>query len=140
MKHEILFRIVVTAPLNGVAMMVQDGKDKLLPPLESSPDFLVFEFPINVDMSSGLPNFLGRFAQGPKDVRFVYVNSGKHAGQHDTCWDRRAKLSLMSITREQVERAVKEGSVIETRFPGVGRDGGPTCASVRGPEWKVVKK
>ena len=140
MKHEILFRIVVTAPLNGVAMMVQDGKDKLLPPLESSASFLVFEFPINVDMRSGLPNFLGRFAQGPKDVRFVYVNSGKHAGQHDTCWDRRAKLSLMSITRQQIEQAVKEGSVIETRFPGVGRDGGPTCASVKGLEWKVIKK
>ena len=140
MKHEIQFRIVVFAPLRGVAMMVQDGKDKLLPPLESSAASLVFEFPINVDMSSGSPNFLGRFAQGPKDVRFVYVNSGKHAGQHDTCWDRRAKLSLMSITSEQIERAIKEGAVIETRFAGVGRDGGPTCASVKGLVWKVVKK
>jgi hypothetical protein len=44
MKHEIQFRIVVLAPLNGVAIMVQDGKDKLLPPLESSADSLVLSF------------------------------------------------------------------------------------------------
>ena len=140
MKSEIRMRIVVSNPLVGVAMMVQDGKDKLLPPIESSADSLVFEVLMRVDLSAGSPNFLGRYAQGPKDSRFVYVNSGKHAGQQDTCWDRRAKLSLMSITRAQVEEAVEKSFVIETRFPGVGRDGGPTCASVKGLTWKVVKR
>ena len=140
MKHELLFRIIVNDPLKGVAMMVQDGKDKLLPPLESSDDSLVFEFTINVDLSSGSPNFLGRFAQGPKDARFVYVNSGTYAGNSHSCWGRRAKLSLMSISRGQIEKAVAGNAVLETSFPGVGRDGGPTCASVKGIEWKVVKK
>lgn len=140
MKHEIQIRIVVVAPLAGVAMMVQEGKDKLLPPTRSSDDTISFEFPINIDLSSGQPNFLGKFAQGPKDARFVYVNSGTYAGEHHSCWGRRAKLSLMSITREQVEQAIADGSAIETRFPGVGRDGGPTCASVKGLEWKVVKR
>jgi hypothetical protein len=50
------------------------------------------------------------------------------------------KSSLMSITREQIDQALKEGSVIETSFQGIGKDGGPTCASVKGLEWKVVKK
>ncbi len=140
MKHEILLRITVLAPLNGVAMMVQDGRDKLLPPLESSAAAHVFEFPITVDLSSGSPNFLGRFAHGPKDVRFVYVNSGTYAGTSPSCWGRRAKIPLMSITREQIEKAVAGNAVIETSFPGVGRDGGPTCASVKGIEWKVVSR
>lgn len=140
MKQELPIRIVVENPLSGVAIMVQDGKDKLLPAARATASQLAFEFRINVDLSSGTPNFLGRFAQGPKDARFVYVNSGKHAGQHDSCWDRRAKLSLMPITREQVEQAINEDAVIETRFPGIGRDGGPTCASVKALAWKVVKR
>ena len=140
MKVEVLFRILVTNPLAGVSMIVQDGKDRLLAPSKTTSEELVFEFPINVDLSSGTTNFLGKFAQGPKDARFVYVNSGTYAGEHHSCWGRRAKLSLMSITRDQVEQALADGSVIETRFPGVGRDGGPTCASVKGLEWKVVKR
>ena len=114
-----------------------------MPRLESNPTTasqLIFGFPVQVDLSSGSPNFLGRFAQGPKDARFVYVNSGTYAGEGHSCWARLAKLSLMSITREQIEQAINEDSVIETRFPGVGRDGGPTCASVKGLEWRVVKK
>jgi len=140
MKHEVQIRIVVVAPLAGVSMLVQEGKDKLLPPTRSSVDAIYFEFPINVDLSSGSPNFLGKFAQGPKDARFIYVNSGTYAGEHHSCWGRRAKLSLMTITRDQIERVIADGSVIETRFPGVGRDGGPTCASVKGLVWKVVKR
>jgi Family of unknown function (DUF5990) len=140
MKTDIQIRIVVSDPLAGVAMLVQDGKDKLRPPVESSAAAHVFEFPISVDLSSGSPNFLGRFAQGSKDARFVYVNSGTYAGHSHSFWGRRAKVSLMSITREQIEKAVSGNAVIETSFPGVGKDGGPTCASVKGIEWKVVSR
>ena len=140
MKKEIRLRITVTDPLTGVVMVVQDGKDKLLAPLESSSAAHVFEFPINVDLSSGTPNFLGRFAHGPKDARFVYVNSGTYAGTSQSCWGRRAKISLMTITLEQIEKAVSDNVFIETSFPGVGKDGGPTCASVKGIEWKVVSR
>lgn len=141
MKREIPFRVIVTDPLGGVVMKVQRGKDELLSAVSSSESTLVFEFDITVDTSSGTPNFLGKYAQGPKDQRFVYVNSGRYAGQHGTCWDRRAKLSLMSITADMIETATKnDQSRIETTFPGVGRDGGPTCASVKGLEWKVAKK
>lgn len=136
MKQDVKFRIVVTDPLPVVAMVVQRGRDDLLLPTKNG-NSLVFDFEISVDISSGTPNFLGKYAQGPKDARFVYVNSGTYAGQADTCWSRRAKLSLMSITKEQVEEAMK-GSRIETTMPGVGKDGGPTCASVKGIEWKVV--
>ncbi len=141
MKYEIPFRIIVSKPLTGVLMQVQRGREELLPPVSSSTNELCFEFEINVDVSENGLNFLGKYAQGPKDARFVYVNSGRQARQEDTCWDRRAKLSLMSITRDQIETVLKsEGSRIETTMNGVGRDGGPTCASVKGLVWTAAKR
>lgn len=139
MKHEIPIRIIVTWPLTGIAMLVQRGKVELLPPSIKSTEKLVFDFEITVDMTETKPNFLGKYAQGPKNERFIYVNSGTYADQH-SIWGRRAKISLMSITGEQTHEVIaKEGLVLQTEFAGVGRDGGPTCASVKGIEWKVVK-
>jgi len=140
MKHEIGIRIRVLRPLAGVSMQVQRGRDELLPPIQENDKELVFEFPITVDLSSGDPNFLGKYAQGPKDQRFIYVNSGTYAGQHHSCWARRAKISLMSVTRPQVEDLIASNGRLETSFPGTGgRDGGPTCATVKGIEWRVVR-
>lgn len=127
-------------PLPNVAMMVQRGKDELLPPSSKSAGALVFDFELTVDTTETRPNFLGKYAQGPKTERFVYVNSGTYADQH-SCWGRRAKISLMTITGDQIQAVVTNDSVVlQTEFQGVGRDGGPTCASVKGIEWKVVKK
>src|SRR5689334_22913300 len=128
MKYEIPFRVIVERPLSGVKTRVQKGKDELLEPSSISDSELSFEFEISVDVVGNALNFLGKFAQGPKDSRFVYVNSGTYAGQHGTAWARRAKLSLMSITAEQIQNAIDGGSIIETTMPGTGRDGGPTCA------------
>jgi Family of unknown function (DUF5990) len=140
MKYEIPFRITVTKPLAGVAMMVQKGKTELLPPSQKSAEKLVFDFDMTVDLAGDHPNFLGKFAQGPKNERFVYVNSGTYALQQGTLWARRAKLSLMSISKEKVQEVLKsDGSRFEASINGIGRDGGPVCASVKGVEWKVVK-
>jgi hypothetical protein len=141
MKQEIPLRITVESPLRGVSMMVQRGRSELLAPSIKNDKKLVFDLTVNVDGSGDTPNFLGPFAQGPKDARFVYVNSGTYAGEHHSCWGRRAKISLMAITREQVTDVISDsGKVLATTFTGVGRDGGPTCASVKGIEWKVEPK
>ena len=140
MKFQIPIRIKVLDPLPNVAMMVQRGKDELLPPSSKSGGQLVFDLEITVDMTEARPNFLGKYAQGPKNERFVYVNSGTYADQH-SIWGRRAKISLMSITGDQIQAVVtNDTAILQTEFEGVGRDGGPTCASVKGIEWKVVKK
>ena len=141
MKQEIGIRIRMIEPPKNVSIQVQRGKCELLPPVKSSASELIFEFPIDVDVSSGVPNFLGAYAQGPKDARFIYVNSGTYANEQDSCWGRRAKLSLMSITEKQVEDTLASKTArLETSFAGTGKDGGPTCASVKGLEWKVVRK
>lgn len=139
MKHEIPVRITVVKPLKNVTMRVQRGKDELLPPTNVSPGSISFDFMMNVDLAGKSPNFLGKYAQGPKDARFVYVNSGTYAGQEDTCWSRRAKISLMSITHEEIKAVLaKDVAFLHAEFEGGGNDGGPTCASVKGIEWKVV--
>ena len=141
MKQQIGMRIRVLGPLDYVSMQVQRGRDELLPPVKKSTAELVFEFSIGVDISSGIPNFLGPYAQGPKDARFIYVNSGTYAGDANSAYGRRAKLSLMTITKDQVDQVLASTSgKLETSFPGVGRDGGPTCASVKGLSWEVVSK
>ena len=132
-------RITVTGPFPGVAMQVQKGKDELLPPVEISDAALIFDFTITVDVSGAAPNFLGKFAQGPKDQRFVYVNTGTYAGEHHSIWARRAKISLMGITKEQIEGAISSGGRLETEIAGRGgRDNGPVCASVKGVVWKAA--
>lgn len=141
-KHEITLRVHVINPLAGVTMRVQEGKDRLLPPGETHSDRMSFEFPVTVDLSSGKPNFLGKFAQGPKDARFIYVNSGSYAGQPGTQWNRRAKISLMKITNEQVREVLDTpGAKLEITIDGVGRDGGPVCASIPSARvnWRIIK-
>ncbi len=140
MKQDVPVRIIVKRPLTGVAMLVQRGKDEFLPPRSKSAEQLVFDLKITVDLTETRPNFLGKYAHGPKDARFVYVNSGTYADQH-SIWGRRAKISLMTITGEQIQTVVsKAGMILQTEFEGVGRDGGPTCASVKRIEWKLVKQ
>ena len=141
-KHEITLRVNVLEPLAGVTMQVQEGKDRLLLPCETNPYKIAFEFPVTVDLSSGSPNFLGKFAQGPKDARFIYVNSGSYAGQPGTQWNRRAKISLMKITSAQVKELLDSpGSKLEVSINGVGKDGGPVCASIPSAAggWRIIK-
>jgi hypothetical protein len=100
---------------------------------------LVFDFPVRIaKQASGLPNFLGPYTQGPPAARFVYVNSGTLAGQPDSCWTRRAKVPLTSITWTLIDEARTGDSLLEIEINGTGRDGGPTCGSVRlSSGWRV---
>lgn len=141
MKHEIPIRIKVVSPPAGIRIMVQRGPDELLPPTELSADAAFFDFAVAVDMTESIPNFLGKYAQGPKKGRFIYVNSGQSAMQWDTLFARRAKISLTTITARQIEAIIKtEGLLLFAEYLGTGRDGGPTCASVKGIEWTVAEK
>lgn len=130
---ELPFRIVILDPPPGVVFRMQRGRSELVPPSAESASALTFDFTLRVaddarDNSS--PRLLGPFAQGPPAARFVYVNSGKHAGQPDSCWDRRAKVHLREVTASLIAQAAASGAVIEARIAGTGRDSGPACATV----------
>ena len=140
---QIPIRLIVSEPLDGVSMQVQRGRNELLAPKTKTREELSFVFEVRVNLEAGGPNFLGPFAQGPKDARFIYLNSGSYAGQSDTGWNRRAKISLMNVTADQVKQVLSSpGSRLEITIQGRGTDGGPICASVKPHAttgWKVCK-
>lgn len=131
-QPELTLRIVVDHPVAGVRLRLQRGRDELVVPTSESEREVAFDFPVRVELPgrSGRPNFLGAFTQGPPAARFVYVNAGQAAGQHDSPWSRRAKVPLTDITTAQVEQALASGAGLEVHYEGHGHDGGPTCATV----------
>ena len=128
--REITLRIFVLRPPSGVEWRVQSGRDELMAPRSVSPEEIAFEVNVNVTIR-GPVIFRGAVTQGPPKDRFIYVNSGTRAGQTESCWDRRAKISLAAITRAQVDQVIEGSDVLlESRFMGTSRDGGPACATV----------
>lgn len=139
-ERELTLRILVTHPPPGVDFLVQRGRGDLTPAVKATRAQLTFDVPVRVGRQpGGAPNFLGPYTQGPVHSRFVYVNSGTYAGQSESCWSRRAKVPLTAITWPLIERALASSGVLEVEFPGTGRDGGPTCASVKLADdaWRV---
>lgn len=141
--QKISLRITLLHPPSGVVFCLQRGRSDLASCAKASGEELSFDFTLRVDgdRASGPSNLRGDFAQGPPAARFVYVNSGTSAGQAGSCWTRRAKVPLSGITWELIEQAISNpGTVLEARIPGLAKDGGPVCASVRLLEggWQVV--
>lgn len=128
---EIAFRITVLDAPRGVVFRLRRGRSELVPPSKESGNALTFDFTLRAEPGAdGQLRLLGPFAQGPPAKRFVYVNSGKQAGQAESCWDRRAKVHLGGVDGALIEQAARSGVVIETQIAGTGRDGGPACATV----------
>ena len=140
--NELLLRIIVDHPPEGVVFQLQHGPRGLEPAARATRTSIAFEFTVRVgERPTGEPNFLGPFAQGRPADRFVYINSGTLAGQRDTPWSRRAKVPLTSITWSLITQARAADGLLESRIAGTGRDGGPACASV--PlvgGWRVAKR
>jgi hypothetical protein len=136
-------RITVIDPPARVQFRMQRGRDGMEEPSRASADRISFDFVIRLGapLPNGLPNFLGEFAQGTPADRFVYVNSGKRAGQPDSCWDRRAKVKLASIGSQLLQQALEvPGATLEAQIAGTAKDGGPACATVPilAQGWRLV--
>lgn len=136
-------RITLVQPPRGVTFCLQRGQAERVSATVATGEDLSFDLEVRVgERPGGLPNFLGPFTQGPPDRRFVYVNSGVHAGDAGSCWDRRAKISLYVIAWPMIEEALTApGSVLEARIRGTAGDGGPACATVPLLDggWRLVK-
>jgi hypothetical protein len=136
MERELNLRIIVERPPAGVLYGLQKGGGSNYETVQlvtSKTDDLRFEFSVRVqEGKDGQPNFLGPFSQGPTHARFVYLDIGRCAGQTNTPWTRRLKVPLSGITWDLIEQASKSSvSALETRVAGTGKDGGPSCATVK---------
>jgi Family of unknown function (DUF5990) len=141
-ESEVRLRLVLAAPPPGVDFGVQEGQGSGYTTIHrqrSDGADLTFEFTMTVrdNRDDGLPNFTGPLAQGPATGRFIYIDIGKYAGQPDSCWERRLKVPLSGISWDMIEQAAGK-KVLEARLPGTGRDGGPSCATVKPTEgWRL---
>ena len=124
-------RVVVRAPPPGVAASLQGEGGAPVQVQASQGEDLSFELTVRCDLSEAAPNFLGEFVRGPKDDRFVHLAWGRQAGQADSCWDRRAKVRLGGIDADVARRATQAGAPLTLEMAGVGKDGGPVCASFK---------
>jgi hypothetical protein len=137
MEHELTLRIVLQNPPAGVDFGLQRGRGNEYETIQkqrSKTGDLSFEFNVRLkaEAKSGTPTFLGPFVQGPPQQRFVYLDIGACAGQIDTHWSRRLKIPLTGITGEMIARVQTDSRwIIEARVHGTGKDGGPTCGTVK---------
>lgn len=146
MEREVTLRIILEKPPAGVDFGVQKGRGNDYETIQiqrfTGKD-LRFEFTIRAKIGGKgeTPNFLGPIVQGPTGERFVYLDIGTYAGQKETPWSRRLKIPLRGITAEMIDDlATGQAVVLETRVPGTGKDGGPTCATVKPfAGWKLAK-
>jgi hypothetical protein len=144
-RRVLTLRIVVEKPPAGVDYGVQSGHGSnydTVQTVRSCGDDLHFEFSVEVKEGSrrAPPDFRGPMVQGPAGARFVYLDIGTCAGQADTPWSRRLKIPLTGITWDTIEKASAPRRVLEARVPGTGRDGGPTCATVKEFDgWNITR-
>ena len=88
MERQLTLRVIVERPPGDVDFGIQEGHGndyKTVQKQRYTKKDLRFEFPIRVrEGKNGRPNFLGSFAQGPANNRFIYLDIGTYAGQTNT--------------------------------------------------------
>lgn len=138
MAIQLTLRIVVEQPPPGVDYALQKGRGGAYEPVQrqrSEGGDLVFEFQPSI--KDGDVSLAGPFVQGPPKRRFIYLDIGTYAGQSDARWSRRLKIPLADITVKMMGK----GGVLEARVAGTGRDGGPTCATIKEfAGWRPVER
>jgi uncharacterized protein DUF5990 len=146
MESDLPIRLVLVSPPRGVDFGIQRGAGSRYETLfvqQAKSGDVIFDFSLIVadNREDGLPNFKGPFAQGPPANRFIYVDVGTYAGQKNTQWSRRMKIPLRGITWTLIKRVInKSGHKLLARVPGTGKDGGPSCATVKLiGDWQVIK-
>ena len=126
-------RVTVVDPPADVTWAVQLGRDRLIPPSRAARDMVTFELTLRLTPgpARGAPRLLGPVVQGPPAARFLYVSSGRRAGQAASCWDRRAKIPLGDISWTLIRQLrTKPGGALAASIAGRAKDGGPACATV----------
>lgn len=127
-QTEIMLRLVIEAPVPGVAHSLQDKQGRPFgAQISKKGEALTFDVPIRVGPG---PKFYGDLVRPEGPVRrFFYIGIGTGAGQHGSPWQRRMKINVHDIPQSQIDKAIK-GKVIEGAIEGAGKDGTPACASV----------
>jgi hypothetical protein len=134
---EIDMRIVIAAPVPGVAHSLQKDDAPFDVKVATEGAALQFDFPVRVAPG---PRFLGPFVRSEgKERRFVYVRIGELAGQPQSPWSRRMKIDIHDIAAPLIEAALA-GQRLEVTIGGTLPDGSPACATIKDRVWRAVAR
>jgi len=123
----------------AVRLGIQKGKD-VIEDVPGNARNVTFkcDFRVEKNADTGKPNFLGPYAQGTPQERFIYLCWGERKGE---MWNgfRRAKVHLKDIGWKTVEQALSSGKPIKAVINMTDKKGGPLCASVKAEniEWQL---
>lgn len=138
MTLEITLHIILQKPTIDVDFGLQKGSGsnyETVQTQKSTSQDLSFRFCIKIQgdkQKDMFPKFTGPFVQGPTGGKFIYIDIGTYAGQTNTPWSRRLKIPLTGIAWDVIDKIIIDPKLIlETIVPGVGKDGGPNCATVK---------
>jgi hypothetical protein len=136
MDREVTIKIILENPTPDADYGLQEGKGidfKTIQTKRGNGKNLEFECSVKVKLADdNTPVFLGPYAQGPANERFIYIDIGTFAGQKDSCWDRRLKIPLSGITSQMIQQVLSDSSYkIEAVVAGSGKGGGPNCGTVK---------
>lgn len=123
-RIDLTLRIVLADPPPGVAFSKQDAKNHPVDPVRADGD-LAFDIPITLTSTSDGFRPGGAYVRADGRGRFVYVASGRAAGDCQTDWQRRLKIYLNDLPKD-----VAPGDVLQATVAGRAKDGGPACATV----------
>ncbi|MEP6648232.1 MAG: DUF5990 family protein [Saprospiraceae bacterium] len=141
---EINVRIILYNPPEGVEYGIQEGSGLNYTTLQlkkSTTGNLSFEFKINYKPGKeGVPDFGGKIVHGNISERFIYIDIGTYAGIHDSNWSRRLKIPLRGITIEMISQLLSNNKkVLEIKVQGTGKDGTPSCGTIKPFEgWRLT--
>ena len=123
-RIDLILRIILADPPAGVVFSKQDAKSQPVDPVRSEGD-LSFDIPITLTPTPQGLRPGGGFVRTDGRGRFVYIASGRAAGDCLTDWARRIKIYLHDLPVDLVG-----GEVVEATIAGRAKDGGPACATV----------
>jgi len=133
----VTLKLSVVNPPKGVAHSLQGKDGEIVDPRMSAGKTLVFDVPVRLEEGKSGWRFLGDFVRTEgKKRRFIYVGIGKHAGQPETHWDRRAKVDLPDVTPAMIAKAKAGKLVLTGAYEGTDAKGEPSCATVK-IDWTV---
>ena len=127
-QAEIQMRLVVEAPLPGVAHSLQDKKSRPVDAKSSQHgEPLAFDFPVRIGPG---PKYYGEQVRSEgANRRFIYIAIGQQAGDCTSPWSRRMKIDIHDLAAPLLDRALAGERLVGT-VAGTGKDGTPACATV----------
>lgn len=125
-RIDLTLRIILADPPAGVVFSKQDAKGAPVDATTAADGDLAFDIPITLTQTPEGLRPGGGFVRADGRGRFVYIASGRQAGDLASIWSRRIKVYLHDLPSPRIQA----GDVLGATIAGRSGDGGPACATV----------